>query len=97
VPVALTVVVIVALTVVVIVALTVVVTVVVPVALTVVVTVSLTVVVTVALTVVVVAGAQDGGCRFDKKPHYRYSGCHRGDASALNVALGLHFHLDDAK
>ncbi|XP_018027154.1 uncharacterized protein LOC108682497 [Hyalella azteca] len=34
-------------------------------------------------------GAQDTGCRFDKKPLFRYSGCHLYDASAFNVALGL--------
>lgn len=36
-------------------------------------------------------GAQSSGCRFDKKPYYRYSGCHRYDMSALNVALGKIF------
>lgn len=39
-------------------------------------------------------GAQSGGCRFDKKPYYRYSGCHSYDASALNIVLGLHFKFD---
>ncbi|XP_072943569.1 uncharacterized protein [Epargyreus clarus] len=34
-------------------------------------------------------GAQSGGCRFDKKPQYRYSGCHGQDASALSIVLGL--------
>ncbi|XP_030759147.1 uncharacterized protein LOC115884633 [Sitophilus oryzae] len=36
-------------------------------------------------------GAQAAGCKFDKKPSYRYSGCHSYDASALNIILGLHF------
>jgi len=38
-------------------------------------------------------GSQSGGCRFDKKPLYRYSGCHFYDSSALNVALGIAFPL----
>lgn len=33
-------------------------------------------------------GAQSGGCKFNKKPQYRYSGCHSYDASALNIVLG---------
>ncbi|XP_060529331.1 uncharacterized protein LOC132703842 [Cylas formicarius] len=36
-------------------------------------------------------GAQSTGCKFDKKPLYRYSGCHSYDASALNIVLGLHY------
>lgn len=32
---------------------------------------------------------QSSGCRFDKKPLYRYSGCHSYDLSALNVILGI--------
>ncbi|KAJ8980548.1 hypothetical protein NQ317_001055 [Molorchus minor] len=39
-------------------------------------------------------GAQSAGCKFDKKPQYRYSGCHSYDASALNIALGLKFKQD---
>ncbi|XP_014242261.1 uncharacterized protein LOC106662581 [Cimex lectularius] len=39
-------------------------------------------------------GAQSVGCRFDKKPNYRYSGCHGNDASALSVLLGLLFNSD---
>lgn len=42
-------------------------------------------------------GAQSGGCRFDKKPQYRYSGCHSYDTSALNIALGLKFKLDSTR
>jgi hypothetical protein len=36
-------------------------------------------------------GAQSTGCRFDKKPKYRYSGCHSYDVSALNIVLGEMF------
>lgn len=39
-------------------------------------------------------GAQSVGCKFDKKPLYRYSGCHSYDVSALNIALGLAFKQD---
>lgn len=40
-------------------------------------------------------GAQRTGCRFDKKPLYRYSGCHRYDMSAFNVVLGIMFDFND--
>lgn len=41
-------------------------------------------------------GAQSSGCHFNKKPQYRYSGCHGYDASALNIVLGLHFDFRDS-
>ncbi|XP_054708211.1 uncharacterized protein LOC129218052 [Uloborus diversus] len=41
-------------------------------------------------------GSQNSGCRFDKKPLYRYSGCHRYDTSALNVALGVMFDFSSS-
>ncbi|XP_037973444.2 uncharacterized protein LOC105386958 isoform X1 [Plutella xylostella] len=41
-------------------------------------------------------GAQSGGCRFDKKPQYRYSGCHGHDASALSIILGQRFGFEEA-
>lgn len=43
---------------------------------------------------IVPIGAQSAGCRFDKKPQYRYSGCHSYDTSALNIVLGLKFNMD---
>lgn len=39
-------------------------------------------------------GAQNSGCQYDKKPQYRYSGCHLNDASALSVVLGQRFNYD---
>ncbi|XP_059061265.1 uncharacterized protein LOC131854149 [Achroia grisella] len=41
-------------------------------------------------------GAQSGGCRFDKKPQYRYSGCHGQDASALSIVLGLRSGFEES-
>ncbi|XP_063531396.1 uncharacterized protein LOC134742276 isoform X3 [Cydia strobilella] len=42
-------------------------------------------------------GAQAaGGCRFDKKPQYRYSGCHGQDASALSIILGLRSGFEES-
>lgn len=42
-------------------------------------------------------GAQSEGCKFNKRPQYRYSGCHSYDASALNIVLGLRFKLDESR
>ncbi|BFG03532.1 uncharacterized protein DMAD_02764 [Drosophila madeirensis] len=42
-------------------------------------------------------GAQSNGCKFNKKPLYRYSGCHGYDASAFNIVLGLTWHWDNSK
>lgn len=39
-------------------------------------------------------GAQSGGCKYNKKPLYRYSGCHGYDESAVSVLLGLVFGDD---
>lgn len=36
-------------------------------------------------------------CRFNKKPQYRYSGCHGYDESAFNVVCGLAFNFNEAK
>lgn len=44
-----------------------------------------------------VTGAQSGGCRFNKKPLYRYSGCHAYDVSAFNIVLGLTWNFDETK
>ncbi|XP_055374418.1 uncharacterized protein LOC129607420 [Condylostylus longicornis] len=41
-------------------------------------------------------GAQSGGCKYNKKPQFRYSGCHAYDTSALNIVLGLTWH-DETK
>ncbi|KAH0810484.1 hypothetical protein GEV33_012306 [Tenebrio molitor] len=46
---------------------------------------------------IVPIGAQSAGCRFDKKPQYRYSGCHSYDTSALNIVLGLKFNMDGSQ
>lgn len=42
-------------------------------------------------------GAQSGGCKYNKKPQYRYSGCHAYDTSAFNIVLGLTWHLEESK
>ncbi|RWS12444.1 uncharacterized protein B4U79_11706 [Dinothrombium tinctorium] len=40
-------------------------------------------------------GAQRFGCRLNKKPMYRYSGCHHYDMSALNIVLGFMFNFSE--
>ena len=40
-------------------------------------------------------GARAAGCQRDRKPLFRYSGCHSYDASALNVVLGVMFDYAD--
>lgn len=42
-------------------------------------------------------GAQSNGCRYNKKPLYRYSGCHSYDVSAFNIVLGLTWNFDETK
>lgn len=42
-------------------------------------------------------GAQSSGCRYDKKPLYRYSGCHHYDLSALSILLGSMYNCDHSK
>ena len=36
-------------------------------------------------------------CKFNKRPQYRYSGCHGYDVSAFNVVCGLAFNFNEAK
>lgn len=36
-------------------------------------------------------------CKFNKKPQYRYSGCHNYDESAFNIVCGLAFSFSEAK
>ena len=42
-------------------------------------------------------GAQSTGCRFDKKPGFRYSGCHGYDVSAFNVVIGQMFNFNESQ
>lgn len=44
-----------------------------------------------------ILGAQSSGCKFNKKPQYRYSGCHSYDVSAFNIVLGLTWNFDEHK
>jgi len=38
---------------------------------------------------------QSDACDLTREPRFRYSGCHRYDASAFNVILGQMFYFDD--
>lgn len=46
---------------------------------------------------IIYTGAQSNGCRYNKKPLYRYSGCHAFDVSAFNIVLGLQWNFDESK
>ena len=39
-------------------------------------------------------GAQDTGCRWDKKPQFRYSGCHRSVCLAIRNHSGMKLDFD---
>ncbi|XP_064642790.1 uncharacterized protein LOC135497054 [Lineus longissimus] len=39
-------------------------------------------------------GAKNTACNYNRKPLYRYSGCHRYEMSAMNIILGLVFNFD---
>lgn len=43
------------------------------------------------------ASSNSNHCKFNKKPQYRYSGCHGYDESAFNVVCGLAFNFNEAK
>lgn len=38
-------------------------------------------------------GSQDSGCQFDKKPLYRYSGCHKTGIAPLSIILSTYFNF----
>lgn len=43
------------------------------------------------------ASSNSNHCKFNKKPQYRYSGCHGYDESAFNIVCGLAFNFNEAK
>lgn len=43
------------------------------------------------------ANSNSNHCKFNKKPQYRYSGCHGFDESAFNIICGLTFNFNEAK
>jgi hypothetical protein len=43
------------------------------------------------------ANSNSNHCKFNKKPQYRYSGCHGYDESAFNVILSLNFNFNEAR
>lgn len=43
------------------------------------------------------ASSNSNHCKFNKKPQYRYSGCHAYEESAFNVVCGLAFNFNEAK
>lgn len=47
--------------------------------------------------VIPIGTSNSNHCRFNKKPQYRYSGCHDYDESAFNVICGLTFSFNEAK
>jgi len=42
------------------------------------------------------ASSNSNHCKFNKKPQYRYVGCHGYDNSAFNVVLGLAYNFNEA-
>lgn len=47
--------------------------------------------------VIPIGTSNSNHCKFNKKPQYRYSGCHDYDESAFNVICGLTFNFKEAK
>lgn len=47
--------------------------------------------------VIPIGTSNSNHCKFNKKPQYRYSGCHGYDESAFNVICGVTFNFNEAK